>query len=367
MKLLFITLEQSARENLKSILKNKFFLSNHKKIYTYGMNKDLVFFKDITGVKVKSIMGISNVIYNFKYLLKLRRNLFEIINKEDFTHVFFVDSFDFTKFYLNKYKSKKINYCQIIGPSVFIWRKNKANFINKEMNKLFSIFHIEKKYYKKNIYSYIGHPILHNIYKNEIIIKKVSNIGFFLGSRSQEIEKNILVVKDLIYLLSNYKEYNYHFFITNEFKKYVKNKLSDFKNIKFYLNDDRYYKNISKLDFAFACSGTVHLELSFSNIPHYIFYKASSFNYFIFKFFVKSKYLSLLNIFSKKLVVKEFVQKDFNSLNIFNHFKLLTSDINNLQNYQKYIKKSLKESNFSSLNSKPIIDYLKKFSLAIKG
>ena len=46
-----------------------------------------------------------------------------------------------------------------------------------------------------------------------------------------------------------------------------------------------YYINMSKLDFAFACSGTVHLELSFSKIPHFIFYKANWINFLIFIIF----------------------------------------------------------------------------------
>ena len=55
------------------------------------------------------------------------------------------------------------------------------------------------------------------------------------------------------------------------------------KYLKNYLNDGKYYNNISKIDFAFACSGSVHLELSFSQITHFIFYIANWFNYLIFK------------------------------------------------------------------------------------
>ena len=42
------------------------------------------------------------------------------------------------------------------------------------------------------------------------------------------------------------------------------------------------------------------MELCFSNVPHIIFYKANIINYFIFKLFVRSKYLSFVNIFNKK-------------------------------------------------------------------
>jgi len=56
LKILFVTLEQSARENLKVLLNNKFFQNNINNFYTFGMpNEDLVF-KDLTNIKIKSIM-----------------------------------------------------------------------------------------------------------------------------------------------------------------------------------------------------------------------------------------------------------------------------------------------------------------------
>ena len=135
-------------------------------------------------------------------------------------------------------------------------------------------------------------------------------------------------------------------------------------NIKYFLNDNDYYFNISKLDFAFACSGTVHLELSFSKIPHFIFYKANFFNYFIFKYFVRSKYLSLLNIFSNMFIVKEFIQDKFNAGVLYDAFNQLNNNHNLLSKYRDDIQISLKNFNFSKLNTNLIIDYLKRSSLS---
>ena len=146
MKILFITLEQSAKQNLKSILSDNFFIKNSKFIFTYGMKNENLIFKDITDIKIKSMMGFTKIIFNLNYLFKLRKNLNYIINKNNFTHVFFIDSFDFTKFYLKKFKDKKILYSQIIGPSVFLWKEKKADFINNEMSHIFSIFQIDRKF-----------------------------------------------------------------------------------------------------------------------------------------------------------------------------------------------------------------------------
>ena len=363
MKILFVTLEESARQNLRSILTDIFFIHNTDNIHTFGFDDNNSNFKDITNIKIKSIMGITNIISNIPYLLNLRLKINLIISKNNYTHVFFIDSFDFTKFYLNKFKSSKIKYCQIIGPSVFLWKKSKAKYINNNLDHIFSIFKIESKYYAPEIYTYIGHPIFNNIIPNNNITSNISNIGIFLGSRFQEISKNINTIKNLLTLLNNKSLFEFHFFITKEFYDYIKKKLLGFTNIKFIFNDNNYYYNISKLDFAFACSGTVHLELSFSKIPHFIFYKANFFNYFIFKYFVRSKYLSLLNIFSNMLIVKEFIQDKFNAIDMYESFNKLNNDHNLLVKYSDDIQISLKKFNFSKLNTNLIIDYLKRSSL----
>ncbi len=362
MKVLFITLEQSGRQILKSILDENFFNIHKKQICTFGMENNYKDFIDITNIKINSIMGLVNIIANLNYLFKLRRKVNDAILDHSFTHIFFVDSFDFSKFYIKKFKSDKIKYCQIVGPSVFIWKSKKANFINSNFDRIFSIFKIEQPYYKPNLYRYIGHPLMNKTHSSNSYDGSLKNIGIFLGSRRQEIHKNIYTVNKLLNSLKDQKDLIFNFFITEEFKEFIKNTLNKNSNIIFHVNNDSYYQKISKLDFAFACSGTVHLELCFSNIPHIIFYKANYINYLIFKLFVRSKFLSLVNIFNKKEIIKEFIQSDFNAENLLSFFKNVRSNKKSLINYRNEMLSGLTNSNFTSFRPNMIIDYLEKFS-----
>ncbi len=361
MKILFITLEQSGRQIVKTILDDNFFKSNKNQIFTFGMDDGYKEFNDLTNIKITPMMGIVDIIRNLKYLFDLRLKIKEIIDLHLFTHIFFVDSFDFSKFYIQKFKSNKIKYCQIVGPSVFIWKSSKAKFINRNFDKIFSIFSIEKRYYNSDIYDYIGHPLKNKTYFSNDY-NEINNIGIFLGSRQQEIYKNIIIIKKLLLNLKKYKELVFNFFVTNEYHEFIKNYFKDNSNIQIHLNDNSYYKKISKLDFAFACSGTVHLELCFSNIPHIIFYKANIINYSIFKLFVRTKYLSLVNIFNKKEIVKEFIQNDFTVNNLLNFFTNLKLNKDKLYNYRKNMFDGIKSSNFENFRSNIITDYLEKFS-----
>ena len=362
MKILFVTLEQSARENIKVVLNNNFFQDNINKFYTFGMPDEDLVFKDLTNIKIKSLMGLVDISKNLPYLFSLRNSINIIEKLNNFTHIFFVDSFDFSKFYLKKYRNNSVKYCQFIGPSVFIWKKNKAKFINKYFDHIFSIFEVERKFYKKEKYSYIGHPLLNNIVLNNRDKYPIKNIGIFLGSRYQEIINNIPIITKLLKNLEKFEKFNFNFFVTKEFEDLIK---SSFINEKyqFYLNNREYYYNLSKLDFAFACSGTVHLELSFSHIPHYIFYKANWFNYLIFRIFVKSKYLSLVNIFNKRSSIKEFIQSNFNHDLIIKEFEYLLLNKDKFYDYSNLMIEALNKSNIQKIRSDVIIDYLKKSSL----
>ena len=365
MKILFVTLEQSARENLKVLLKDPFFQSNIDKIFTFGMAEENLLFKDLTKIKIKSLMGVVDIFKNLPYLFNLRNFLYHLEKEYNFTHIFFIDSFDFSKFYLKKFRNKSVKYCQFIGPSVFIWKEKKAIFINQYFDHIFSIFEVERKFYHKDKYSYVGHPILNNIVISNRDRFPIKNIGIFLGSRHQEIIYNIPIIVDLIDKLKRIGNFNFYFFVTKDFETLIASYFDNY-NYQFYLNDKDYYNNITKLDFAFACSGTVHLELIFSEIPHFIFYKANWINYSIFKIFVKSEFLSLINIFNKKLCTKEFIQSNFNSNNLIKEFEILFKNKILFYQYYDQIKYSLKNSSFQKFKSDIIIDYLKKSSLAIK-
>ncbi|AFS49427.1 Lipid-A-disaccharide synthetase [alpha proteobacterium HIMB59] len=362
MKILFVTLEQSARENIKVVLNNNFFQNNIKNFYTFGMPDEDLVFKDLTNIKIKSLMGLVDISKNLPYLFSLRNSLNLLEKENNFTHIFFVDSFDFSKFYLKKYRNNSIKYCQFIGPSVFIWKKNKAKFINKYFDHIFSIFEVERKFYKKEKYSYIGHPLLNNVVLDNRDKYPIRNIGIFLGSRYQEIIYNIPIITQLLNNLEKLDNFNFYFFVTKEFEDLIKNSFTNDK-YQFYLNDREYYNHLSKLDFAFACSGTVHLELSFSHIPHFIFYKANWLNYLIFRIFVRSKYLSLVNIFNKRSSIKEFIQSNFNHYLILKEFKYLFVNKDKFCSYSNLMIEALNKSNIRKIRSEVVIDYLKKSSL----
>ena len=80
MKILFITLEQSGRQIVKSILDDNFFKNNKNHIFTFGMDDEYLEFNDLTNIKLNPIMGFVDIVYNLKYLFNLRVKIKEIVD-----------------------------------------------------------------------------------------------------------------------------------------------------------------------------------------------------------------------------------------------------------------------------------------------
>ena len=78
--------------------------------------------------------------------------------------------------------------------------------------------------------------------------------------------------------------------------------------------------------------------------------------------FVKSNYLSLVNIFNKKPCIKEFIQSNFKHNILMNEFENLYQNKDLFNDYTNLMIESLKKSNIQKINSNTIIDYLKMSS-----
>ena len=82
-----------------------------------------------------------------------------------------------------------------------------------------------------------------------------------------------------------------------------------------------------------------------------VFYKLSNLTYFIARFLVKIKYISLVNIVLNKNAIKEFIQYNASCDN-------LVSEIENLTNKKNYISKILDD--YDSLEGKLLDDKSKE-------
>jgi lipid-A-disaccharide synthase len=68
---------------------------------------------------------------------------------------------------------------------------------------------------------------------------------------------------------------------------------------------------------ALTKSGTNSLEFLIAQTPVVVYYKVAALTYVLAKFFLKIKFVHLVNIMANKMIVPEFIQKNANPVNLY--------------------------------------------------
>ncbi len=267
-----------------------------------------------------------------------------------------------------------------IAPQEWAWRvgnNSTTNLINFS-DKIFAIFKQEAIFYRRrggNV-SWVGHPMLDLTKKlpskkfSRTILKLKANQNILLlmpASRPQEL-KYILPTflktakklqlrypSLLVYIPSCRSIFDEKF--RQGLEKYeIKGKvISQQDNSKFM----PYIYSLTKL--ALCKSGTVNMELALYGIPQIIGYRVSRVTAFIAKRILnfKVRFISPVNLLVKKIIIPEFVQKNFNEKKIF--FKAcrlldLTSEKVKIKKGYTLLRKELGEEGVVDRAAKEIIN-----------
>ena len=225
-----------------------------------------------------------------------------------------------------------------IAPQEWAWRfgnNSTTNLINFS-DKIFAIFKQEANFYKRrggNVF-WVGHPMIDLTKKlpskkdSRTILKLRPNQNILLlmpASRPQELRyilpTFLKTAKQLqlrypslvVYVPSCRRVFDKRF--RNGLDKYkIKGKVISQQD-----NSEMmpYIYSLTKL--ALCKSGTVNMELALYGIPQIVGYRVSRVTAFIAKKILnfKVRFISPVNLLLKKLIIPEFVQKNFNEKKIF--------------------------------------------------
>ncbi|MDC3019531.1 lipid-A-disaccharide synthase [Prochlorococcus sp. AH-736-E15] len=278
-------------------------------------------------------------------------------------------------------KSKtKIPIFYYIAPQEWAWRignNTTTNLINFS-DKIFAIFKKEAAFYKKrggNVL-WVGHPMIDLTKKlplkkdarTILRLRPDQNILLLMpASRPQELKYVLptfmLVAKKLqqkypsliVYILSCRKVFDERF--KKALGKYkVKGQvISQKDNARL----KPYIYSLTKI--ALCKSGTVNMELALYGIPQIVGYRVSRVTAFIAKKILnfKVKFISPVNLLVNRLIIPEFVQRDFDEKKIFyKSCKMLEGKAEKIKIKKGYafLKKELGEEGVVQRAAKEIID-----------
>ncbi len=243
-------------------------------------------------------------------------------------------------------KKKGIKVVYYISPQVWAWKANRVKKMKVSIDLMLCILPFEKEYYQKNWdwkVEYVGHPLI-EVIENfklkhaEIEVNIPNLIALLPGSRKQEIAIKLPI---MLSVTSHFP--NEQFVVAKapgQEDSFYEPFLQGYPNVSVVKNST--YELLLKAKAALVTSGTATLETALFSVPEIVCYKGSNMSYQIIKRLIKINYISLVNLIMNKLVVKELIQDELNTINLKtaldnllhnkDHQKQLTKDYKDLKN-----------------------------------
>ena len=299
--------------------------------------------KQFYSLKDFKSIGIIEIIGSIKKYLFMIEKLSEIILRNNYKIVITIDSPDFNFRLAKKIKKKgfKGKIVQIVAPTVWAWRKNRAKDFADVFDKLLVIFPFEKKYFEKyNLNTtYIGHPIYYiNNYKKNIHKKY---IAFLPGSREGEVLSLIKYFKVIANNLDSFSS-NLKIFIPtlSHLKAQLIHLTKDWKKKPIFETEHFKIEELfSQTSLAIVCSGTASLEISKRKIPQLVIYKLNIFTEILLMILAYVKYANIINIMAENMIIPEIVNSRLKETSILNGFNELFNNYLNKNSKQIILSK----------------------------
>ncbi len=201
-----------------------------------------------------------------------------------------------------------------IAPQIWAWKKKRIKKMRKYIHKLFVALPFELEYFSKRGVNtfYFGHPMIDLVSRRESMLGNELGkpiIALLPGSRKQEVKKMLPL---MLQVSVNFPRYRFVIICADSISRSFYEHLSQGYNVELQFNKDI----LRSVFAALVTSGTATLELAIYQIPQVVCYKIDNISFLIARLLVNIKYISLVNILSKKEVVQELIQGDCNVKNI---------------------------------------------------
>ena len=226
-----------------------------------------------------------------------------------------------------------------ISPKIWAWKQKRVYRVKAYVDEMFTILPFESEFYGRFDYkvNYVGNPLL-----DAILQKKTEQDYPRLFAENQLPDKPILALlpgsrkAEISVLLPTMLEAASHF---PEFQCVVAGAPN--MGVEFYqpfmkshtapIIWDKTYEILIHSRAAIVSSGTATLETAILNIPQVVVYQLTPNWLFIYlkKYFLKTKWVSLVNIILKREAVRELIQADFTLKNIVSEMNKIVHDPEN--------------------------------------
>jgi lipid-A-disaccharide synthase len=214
-------------------------------------------------------------------------------------------------------RKRGIRVYYYISPKFWAWREGRVKLLKKYVDRLYIIFPFETEFYRKHGYTahFLGNPLIdqteawrhktpeHGRLMESLGLGEKPVILLMAGSRLQEISK---VLPEMIRVVSFFPEYQFVVAGMEHLPAPLYEGIIGTSPVR--VVNDRAYDLLSVAEAALVTSGTATLEAALFGVPQVVCYRTSSLTYAIGRFFLKVRYISLVNLIMGREAVAELIQ-----------------------------------------------------------
>lgn len=294
---------------------------------------------------ISSAIGLSETVRHWSQIIGSFNKAKQALIKQRPDILVLIDYPDFNIALAKKAKSAGIPVLYYVSPQVWAWRAGRVKKIASFVNKIAVLFPFEVDIYRKTglACEFVGHPIAETVDISHTKKELKENLGLdsnkkvlalLPGSRPAEIRQHEQLIIELAEKIHNeFSEMQIIVplvsgtAITCTLPEYIR------------VINDRTSEVVACSEAIAVASGTATLEAALLGAPMVVFYKLSTLTMFFAKLLVKVKYISLVNLLSGKEVIKELVQENATSDNLFSELKKIISNNEYRQNIVSNLQK----------------------------
>ncbi len=322
---------------------------------------------------IASAFGLTEALSSIKALKETFRKASDAFRQYRPSVVVLIDYPDFNLRLAAEAQKQNIPVLYYVSPQVWAWRQGRVKKIAKLVDRMAVILPFEEQIYRDIGLDaeFVGHPVLdemQQIHSDKKALKAelgldpdMQLISLLPGSRPHELERLLpLLLDTVIQAKSDFPEWQYCIpFAPNtdliQHKAYID--ALQHEGVK--INKGKSLKTLAASDYAVIASGTATLQAVFLGLPLVVVYKVFPLTFWLGKRIIKVKHVSLVNILSKREVVRELLQKDATVENIMLELKRMMSDAayrSQMQKTYNEVRKVFAEKHASNRVSDMVIE-----------
>ena len=274
-------------------------------------------------VRELALIGILEVLPKAHMVLKRVKTTLGDIESRKPDILVTIDSWGFTGRIHERLAKRQspIPRVRYVAPQVWAWRAGRAKQLARWINHLLTLLPFEPPYFTKYGLdaTWVGHPVMESGFnhgdgpafrKRHGIASDRRVIGILPGSRRSEVTRLLPVFKETVArLAARYPDLHVVMPTVNTVAHEVYAGSNGWAApVTVVMEEEQRRDAFAACDVALAASGTVSLELALAGVPHVIAYRVNALSHLIFKRFVRTRFVNLVNILVGHEAVPERLQ-----------------------------------------------------------